>query len=103
MKEMSQEDISHFLELNSTGIIYLYTPLCGTCQTASKMMKVLENLLPNIPILQANLNYVPEIAKNLSIESVPCLMVVINGQINEKIYAFNSVPYLYEKLQNMLK
>lgn len=100
MKEISQNEISQMFITNHTGLIYLYTPLCGTCQTASKILIVLEELL-NIPITQANLNYAPDIAKNLSIESVPCLLVVIDGQVLEKIYAFHSVPYLYEKLTQL--
>ncbi|HYK73984.1 MAG TPA: thioredoxin family protein [Pseudoneobacillus sp.] len=103
MKEFNQEDINQFFNLKSTGIMYLYTPLCGTCQTASKMMLVIEQLLPNFPFSQANLNYVPDIAKILSIESVPCLLVIKDGQIEEKIYAFHSVPYLYEKIKKMLE
>jgi thioredoxin 1 len=97
MKEISQEDIFMILSKDHTGLIYLYTPLCGTCQTASKILSVLEELL-HAPIAQANLNYAPELATELSIESVPCLLIVIDGQIQEKIYAFHSVPYLYEKL-----
>ncbi|HLO11077.1 MAG TPA: thioredoxin family protein [Pseudoneobacillus sp.] len=98
MKEFSQEEIFRILKENHTGLIYLYTPLCGTCQTASKILKVIEELL-NVPIVQTNLNYAPDLAKALSIESVPCLLVVMSGEINEKIYAFHSVPYLYEKLK----
>lgn len=100
MKEYSQEDIDHFLKVNSSGMIYLHTPLCGTCQTASKMLTVIEELLPNLPFAKANLNFVPELANSLSIESVPCLLVIKNGRIEEKIYAFHSVPYLYDKLKN---
>lgn len=97
MKEISQDEILLILNKNHTGLIYLYTPLCGTCQTASKILSVLEELL-HVPIAQANLNYAPDLASNLSIESVPCLLIIIDGQILEKIYAFHSVPYLYEKL-----
>jgi thioredoxin 1 len=98
MNEYSQEDIDHFLKERKTGLIYLYTPLCGTCQTASKILSVIEELLQGIHITQTNLNYAPNLAQTLSIESVPCLLVIKNGQISEKIYAFHSVPYLYEKL-----
>lgn len=97
MKEISQDEIFLILNKNHTGLIYLYTPLCGTCQTASKILSVIEELL-HVPIAQANLNYAPDLAINLSIESVPCLLIVIDGHIIEKLYAFHSVPYLYEKL-----
>ncbi|MFD2444522.1 thioredoxin family protein [Bacillus sp. CGMCC 1.16607] len=100
MNEFSQEDIKLFLKENKTGLIYLYTPLCGTCQMASKILTVTCELLPNLHIAKANLNYAADIADILSIESVPCLVSIKEGQLLEKIYAFHSVPYLYEKLKD---
>lgn len=86
---------------NAVAVFYLYTPMCGTCQIASKMLDVVEELLPDMPIGKANLNYVQEIAELYKVESVPCLLVTRNGELKEKIYAFRSVPYLYGKLKSV--
>jgi thioredoxin-like negative regulator of GroEL len=93
----NQSEAYALLSEQNTCLIYLYTPLCGTCQTASKILTVLEQLT-EIPFFQLNLNYAPDLAIELSIESVPCLLAVKKGQIIEKIYAFHSVPYLYERV-----
>jgi thioredoxin-like negative regulator of GroEL len=97
MKEFSQQEMFQFLDKKDTGLLYLYTPMCGTCQTASKILTVLKELI-DVPMAQTNLNYAPDLAISLSIESVPCLITVKEGHVDEKIYAFHSVPYLYEKL-----
>jgi thioredoxin-like negative regulator of GroEL len=97
MLETNQSEAYLLLTEHNTGLIYLYTPLCGTCHTASKMMNVIEQLT-EIPIYQLNLNYAPDLAIDLSIESVPCLLAVNNGEILEKVYAFHSVPFIYEQL-----
>ena len=78
---------------------YLYTPLCGTCDVASKMLTVIENLLPDVPIGMANINYLGDFAMEMQVESVPCLIIANNGEIQEKIYAFQSVPFLYGLLK----
>ena len=78
---------------------YLYAPMCGTCAVASKMMDVVEQLLPNMPLGKANLNYMEQLAYDYEIESVPCLLVTENGAVTEKVYAFQSVPHLYELLK----
>jgi len=83
-----------------TKFLYLYTPLCGTCQVAGKMLSVVEQLLPNFQWLKADLNYLPSLAEEYTIESVPCLLVLKNNQLIKKIYAFQSVPFLYENLKN---
>ena len=78
---------------------YLYTPMCGTCAVATKMMEVVEQLVPEVPIGKANLNFTGSLPFDLKIESVPCLVISEQGDIVHKIYAFQSVPYLYELLK----
>lgn len=73
---------------------YLYTPFCGTCQIASKMLEVIVELLPEVSFGKANLNYLPNLAKEYQIESVPCLLIFEDNELTDKIYAFHSIPHL---------
>lgn len=96
MIEWSQQQIETELNNGFSGFIYLYTPMCGTCQMAGKMLTVVDELLKESAIRKADLNYMPTLAEQWNIESVPCLLFVQNGNVTEKIYAFHSVPYLLE-------
>jgi len=98
MKEWTIENWEQQQEHNSLVAFYLYTPMCGTCAVASKMMDVIENLLPDLPVGKANINFLENFAMDYQVESVPCLVINDNGKI-EKVYAFQSVPFLYEKLK----
>ncbi|APH03775.1 thioredoxin family protein [Bacillus weihaiensis] len=93
MKEWNEKK----LLINDKGLmlLYLYTPMCGTCQLAKKMLTVVDELI-STTIYQVNLNYFPEDAKALGIESVPCMLVYQDGILKEKVYAFQSVAHLYE-------
>ncbi|WP_033542660.1 thioredoxin family protein [Planococcus sp. CAU13] len=99
MEEWNHKDWIKMKNTHKLSAYYLYTPMCGTCQLASKMLDVVVAALPELPIGKANLNYVQEIAALYEVESVPCLLITENGKLKEKIYAFQSVPYLYEKLK----
>lgn len=81
------------------SLLYIYTPMCGTCQVASKMLHVCEQLIDG-EIPQINANYAPELMHEHQIESVPCLLIQKGEEPTEKIYAFQSVPYLLEKIKN---
>jgi thioredoxin-like negative regulator of GroEL len=100
MKEWNKEDLETIFTKKSTGIVYFYTPLCGTCQLASKMLLVASEMIP-IEIGKINLNFYPELALRMEIESVPCLVLLKNGRIANKIYAFHSVPFLLEKINQL--
>jgi thioredoxin 1 len=102
MNDWSKEDIEIFLRNNETGLVYFYTPICGTCQMAGKMLDVIAKLFPNMKMGKADLNYLPEMAEKFEVISVPCLLIIDNGQVVEKIFAFQSVPYLYEKIKSHL-
>lgn len=80
-------------------ILYVYTPMCGTCQLAKKMLTVVEAAIADLKIGMLNLNYAPQLAREYAIESVPCLLVFANGTLVKKLYAFHSVEYLYRELQ----
>ncbi|MBS4208504.1 thioredoxin family protein [Bacillus sp. FJAT-50079] len=101
MKEWSKNDITKVIENSGNSVIYFYTPLCGTCAVASKMLNVVERLITAISFAKVDLNYMPEMAEQFSIESVPCLIIIKEGKPIEKVYAFQSVPYLYELINGI--
>ncbi|MCM3597660.1 thioredoxin family protein [Metabacillus idriensis] len=95
MIEIQEEQLDIFAE-KEFGILYLYTPFCGTCQLAKKMLTVVEELLPGLTIHTANLNFLPKQAIKWGIESVPCMLIFENGEVAQKIYAFHSVEHIYQ-------
>lgn len=99
MEEWNHKQWTKARNMNKLTAFYLYTPMCGTCQLASKMLEVVTAAMPELPIGKANLNYVQEIAALYEVESVPCLLITEDGKLKEKVYAFHSVPYIYEKLK----
>src|SRR4051794_37299411 len=103
MRDWNKNELEEFLEQKRTGFIYLYTPFCGTCQVSGKMLLVAAELLPDVMIGKINLNYMRELAEKWEVESVPCLVFIDEGTIVNKMYAFQSVPYLIEKMKLILE
>lgn len=98
MEEWNEQQVTDSLNRADNQILYFFTPMCGTCQLAKKMLSVVEAMLAELPLASANLNVMPDKAVALKIESVPCLVILRNGRMEEKIYAFHSVDFLYHKL-----
>jgi thioredoxin-like negative regulator of GroEL len=101
MNEWNFKEFSSFIEQGKTGLVYFYTPMCGTCQLAAKMLTVIEELV-EMDMGKMNVNYHPSLAEQLMIESVPCLLLIGNGEVKDTIYAFHSVPYLLDKIKQVL-
>ncbi|WP_285768368.1 thioredoxin family protein [Peribacillus sp. SI8-4] len=101
MQEWNEEACRVAIENGETFCLYLYTPLCGTCQVASKMLEISLQLFPEMMAGKMNMNYVQTMAETYEIESVPCLLLFKEGQLDKKIYAFQSVPYLYGLLKEI--
>ena len=98
METWSREEWETIGSQPGTVLFYLYTPMCGTCAVASKMMNVIDVMKPDLPIGKADLNYLQDLAVDYEIESVPCLLITKDGIVKEKVYAFQSVPDLLMKI-----
>jgi len=101
MNEWNRTELADFLDREEIGLLYFYTPLCGTCQVASRMLQIVGELV-EVTMGKMNLNFYPDLAKNFAIESVPSLLIIRNGEVQETIYAFHSVPFLLEKIKSYL-
>jgi thioredoxin 1 len=80
--------------------VLVHTPLCGTCKAARRMLEVVEEMMPALPMAAANLNIMPELAQTFRIESVPCLLIKRPDGGVEKRYRFGSVTELLERLRS---
>ena len=103
MLELDENELKGQLEKDYYTFFYFYTPLCGTCNLARKMLSVVLELVPNITIGTCNINRMPTFAQQLKIKSVPCLIIAKKGNIEKEVYAFQSVEYLYQLLTNYKK
>lgn len=95
MKDWTKNQLIQEINTDKLTVVYFYTPMCGTCQVAKRMMDVTKELFPYFTFGMLDVNYIQDLAMQWEIESVPCLMIFKNGEIKEKIYAFRSVEYLY--------
>lgn len=98
MEDWNYEQWKEHMKNDEITALYIYTPMCGTCLVASKMMQVVEHMLPHIPFGKLNINFSKQLALDYKIESVPCLLISKHGKLVEKVYAFKSIQNLLEKL-----
>ncbi|EWH21684.1 thioredoxin family protein [Bacillus haynesii] len=97
MQELQEKELKRLK--HETCLLYVYTPFCGTCQLAGRMLEVVDEMMKDIPFYKNNLNYSPSFAKLHEIESVPCFILYKNGRVVKKEYAFHSVSYLYDTIK----
>ncbi|WP_227936248.1 thioredoxin family protein [Alkalihalobacillus deserti] len=80
-------------------IVFVYTPLCGTCKLAEGMLRVIQSSFDSLPMFSLNINHSPAFAQQWKIKSVPCLLVFQKGLGVERIYAFGSIGLVHNKLK----
>ncbi|UDI78790.1 thioredoxin family protein [Staphylococcus taiwanensis] len=96
-KSVQVEDISENFN-QEKHLIFGYTPMCGTCKVSERMLDIANEIL-QLPIKKIDLNFHPEFSEQNQIMSVPVLVVMNKSKETDRIYAFQSVPYLLEKLK----
>ncbi|SDY88972.1 Thioredoxin [Evansella caseinilytica] len=76
-------------------LLYFYTPLCGTCDLAAEFLAVIEKMEHLPAVVGLDVNYFKQEAAAWKIESVPCLAYYADGNVIDKLYAFESVTNVY--------
>jgi thioredoxin-like negative regulator of GroEL len=100
MEEISNHTLESILAAREPfTIVFVYTPLCGTCKLAEKMLLVVQSSFKALPIYSLNINHSPLFAQKWRIKSVPCLLVFQKGLGVERIYAFQSIGYVHKVLK----
>ncbi|MNH83608.1 Thioredoxin [compost metagenome] len=80
--------------------VFFYTALCGTCQLGERMLEIVQVADPSIQISKININYAPVLREQWRISSVPCLVLLEDGEPVQFEYAMQSVDHLYKLLQH---
>ena len=76
------------------GFLYIYAPMCGTCAVAEKMLTVVEAVDPEIQIEKHDANYIPNELEAYQVMSVPALLKLENGEVQDRLYAFQNVQHV---------
>lgn len=104
LKEWSQKELLQSTKLCERAFaVFLYTPLCGTCKLTERMLEIIKMTDPVLPIYKSNINYLPAVSLEWKITSVPCIVIVKEGQPQQLLYSMNSVSALYDKLKLTIK
>ena len=105
IQEMNQLELQEMLESEGRPFAaFLYTPLCGTCKAARRMLEVAAHMLPGEFVLgSANVNMLPDIVNRYRISSVPALMVVSADRNSEPeiYYSMGSVERMLEYIRRV--
>lgn len=105
MMEINQTELLERLgQPGEPLVVFLYTPLCGTCKAARRMLEVAAHLLPpDLQIAEGNVNLLPELVNTYRISSVPALMAVRADRSTEPeiLYSMGSVERVLEYIRRV--
>lgn len=82
-------------------ILFGYTPFCGTCKLAEKMLDITTTTM-DVTVKKIDLNYYEQLSKQYEIQSVPVMLFVTDGEVRDISYKFDSVTTLYENINLLL-
>lgn len=96
--KLSERSQAELVQAVRDAVVYVYTPLCGTCKAGERMMEVVAELAGTSPgapeFVKLNVNYAYELAKEWRIESVPCMIRIKEGRLAGKRYRLGGADEL---------
>ncbi len=104
MRMLNEKELRSQLDNKGKPIaVFLYTPLCGTCKVARRMLEVAEHLLPEDTLSTADVNMMPQVAQEYQIKSVPALLLMDADRSHPPRirYRMGSVEELLEAIRSV--
>jgi hypothetical protein len=102
LKELNQYELARLLDVTARPFALLvYSPFCGTCKLAERMLDIVQATGISTPIFKLDVNYAPAMRDNWKISSVPCLVLIREGEPNCFEYTMRSVDHLYELIKKL--
>ncbi|MDH6428463.1 thioredoxin family protein [Paenibacillus sp. FSL R5-0887] len=106
MKEMNEADLLEILTRPGEPlVVFLHTPLCGTCKATERMLEVAAHLLPaELQMVAGNVNMLPNLVQQYRITSVPALLVASADRIENPhiYYSMVSVERILEYIRSVI-
>lgn len=65
---------------------------------ARTILNQIESAYQDDVFYEMNASLFPTFMQEMKIESVPCLLIKVDGKIEEKVYVFHTVPNIYHYL-----
>lgn len=86
--------------LPDRGLIFIHTPLCGTCKVARRMLGIISEIKPSLTIYEVDANFVSQKLHEWKIRSIPALLYMDKPQDTITIqYAMSDVTTLLNRVQ----
>lgn len=94
MQDMTGKEISR----QADAFVFIHSRFCGTCHVARSFLDTIEKTHQQEIFYELNASLSPAFLQEYEIENVPCLLIIQNREIMEKVYTFYSVGNIYQYL-----
>lgn len=97
MIDITNQEFDKLFDQKEHAILLFYTPFCGTCKLAERMLEITLEAKKSDHIngYKCHVSHFQHFVTKWEIMSVPCVIFVKNGEVAQKLYAVESVSHLY--------
>lgn len=100
-EEISSVDITSRIQSEDRYILYGYAPICANCTIAERMLGIVGEM-KGFDYTSINLNFHKDLIEKYQIRSAPALLLFKQGELVKEVYAFQSVTYLSEVMDEFM-
>ena len=88
-REMGEKALRQLIDESPTSVpVFFYTPTCGNCKLARRILDAVLHTHPDITVVSCNLNLMPRLAMEWKIERNPALLMVKQNGVVKRRYDF---------------
>lgn len=97
---ISDNDFNTIITSNKLVVVDFFATWCGPCRALSPYIDELATNNHHILFAKANIEETPDIANELDVKSLPCVVIFKNGKEINRVVGFNK-PKLQAIIENL--
>ena len=97
---ISDNDFNTIITSNKLVVVDFFATWCGPCRALSPYIDELATNHHHILFAKANIEETPDIANELDVKSLPCVIIFKNGKEINRVVGFNK-PKLQAIIENL--
>ena len=101
IKQINEQAFNELVKAKEgTAVVDFFATWCGPCRMLAPVMENVSNEVSDVSFYKIDVDENPNLASNMGISSIPCLILFVNGEPKSRILGYRPLNDIISWINN---
>ena len=101
IKQINEQAFNELVKAkDGVAVVDFFATWCGPCRMLSPVMENVSNEVSDVAFYKIDVDENPNLASNMGISSIPCLILFVNGEAKSRILGYRPLNDIISWINN---